>query len=279
MDDREKVNSALPAYEKQLARFHRAFERELEAIVAELPLDDGMRVLDLACGDGFYTRRIAERLGKDGAVVAVDISCAYLAEARKDVTRGPGQARVDLVAASLDQLPFPDGVFDLVWCAQSLFSLPDPVVAVRHMARVVRPGGVVAVLENDTLHQVLLPWPVNLELSLRTAELRCLSEYEGGSSKFYVGRRLPAIFAAAGLEPVRLTTHGFDRLAPLAEVEQALLQTYLDELSERVAPYLDDPLLAELRRLVDPASPQHLLRQPHLSLTWLNVLAFGRSPG
>ena len=52
---------SLPAYDQQLSGFHRAFERELEAIVSQLPLGPTARVLDLACGDGFYTRRIAER--------------------------------------------------------------------------------------------------------------------------------------------------------------------------------------------------------------------------
>jgi hypothetical protein len=35
-------------------------------------------------------------------------------------------------------------------------------------------------------------------------------------------------------------------------------------------------LLHELRQLVDPRSPQHLLQRPHLTMTWLSVLAFGR---
>jgi hypothetical protein len=130
------------------------------------------------------------------------------------------------------------------------------------MARVLRPGGLVAVLENDTLHQVLLPWPVHLELPLRAAELRSFLERGRNSSKYYVGRRLPAILAEAGLEPLRMTTHAFDRQAPLGEAEQELLQSYLKEVAERVAPYLGAPLLQELRQLVDSGSPQHLLRQP-----------------
>jgi len=165
-----------------------------------------------------------------------------------------------------------------VWCAQSLYSLPDPVVAIGHMARVLRPGGLVAVLENDTLHQVLLPWPVRLELPLRAAELRSFSEGSRNSSKYYVGRRLPVILAAAGLEPLKMTTHAFDRHAPLGKAERELLQSYLEEVVEHVAPHLDAALLRELRQLVDPGSPQHLLGQPYLTMTWLNVLAFGRKP-
>ncbi len=270
--------SPLPEYDPQLSGFHQVYERELLAIVNELPLKADMRVLDLACGDGFYTRRIADRLGADGFITGVDISPAYLSEAKLAVGEG-GCAKVDFVEASFDRLPFPDGTFDLVWCAQSLYTLSDPVVAIRHVARVLRPGGIVAVLENDTLHQVFLPWPVRLELPLRAAELRSLQEGSGNSSKYYVGRRLPAILAAAELEPLRMTTHAFDRQAPLSEAEQELLQRYLEEVSERVAPYLEPSLLEELRQLVSPESPQHLLGLPYLTMTWLNVLAIGRKRG
>jgi SAM-dependent methyltransferase len=267
-----------PAYEKQLSDFHWAFERELHAIVDELPLSAEMRVLDLACGDGFYTRRIAHRLGTGGIVTGVDINFAYLSQARREAALQSGCANSDFVAASFDALPFPDDTFDFVWCAQSLYSLPEPVVAIRHMARVLRPGGLVAVLENDTLHQVFLPWPVSLELPLRAAELRSLLEGSRNSSKYYVGRRLPAILAAAGLQPLGMTTNAFDRQAPLGTAEQALLQSYLDEIAERVAPHLDAPLLQDLRQLIDPGSREHLLGQPYLTMTWLNVLAFGRKP-
>jgi SAM-dependent methyltransferase len=265
----------LPCYEGQLSGFHRAFARELQAIVDGLPIGSGMRVLDLACGDGFYTQRIAGRLGSEGSITGVDINLAYLAQARAAVPRRAGWAAIDFVAATVDRLPFQDRTFDLVWCAQSLYSLPDPLVAIGHMARVLRPGGLVAVLENDTLHQVLLPWPVALELPLRAAELRFFQESRN-ASRYYVGRRLPALLAAAGLDPLPMTSHAFDRQAPLGAAEQELLQSYLEQVAVRVEAQLEPTLLDELRQLVDPRSPQHLLLRPHLTMTWLSVLAFGR---
>lgn len=269
---------SVPDYDDQLSSFHDAFEPELEAIVAELPLTPGMRVLDLACGDGFYTRRIARRLGPSGAVTGADVNLGYLERARAEARNEAELASVDFVAASFDSLPFPNETFDFVWCAQSLYSLPDPTDVARHVARVLKPGGTFAVLENDTLHQVFLPWPIHLELPLRAAELRTLLEQSDNTSKYYVGRRLPAVLAAAGLDPLRITTHAFDRKAPLTPVVESLLQSYLDEVTERAAPHLAPALSAELRELVDPSSPKRLLRQRHLSITWLNVLALGRKP-
>jgi ubiquinone/menaquinone biosynthesis C-methylase UbiE len=266
----------LPDYDPQLSGFHRAFELELEGILASLPLAPAMKVLDLACGDGFYTRRLADRLGDGGSVTGVDLDPAYLSEAQREASRHTGRATIDFVAASFDRLPFADDSFDFVWCAQSLFSLPEPVVVLGHLARVLRPGGVAAVLENDTMHQVFLPWPVSLELPLRAAELRALTGATRNPSKFYVGRRLPAVFAAAGLEPLTISTRAIDRQAPLGEAEQTLLQSYLEEVEKRVAPYLEPSLLRELRALSNPSSRRHMLRQPYLTMTWLNVLALGR---
>jgi ubiquinone/menaquinone biosynthesis C-methylase UbiE len=266
----------LPDYDEQLSGFHHAFEPELEELLGSLPLTPTMKVLDLACGDGFYTRRLAERLGSGGTVTGVDLDRAYLRAAAREAARHTGPAAIELVSASFDRLPFGDDTFDFVWCAQSLYSLPEPVAVLGHLARVLRPGGVVAVLENDTLHQVSLPWPVSLELPLRAAELRALSERSRHPNKFYVGRRLPAVFAAAGLEPLKMATHAFDRQAPLGAAEQRLLQSYLDEVDERVAPFLDAALLRELRELRDPSSCRHMLREPYLTMTWLNVLALAR---
>lgn len=272
------LQSTLPDYDEQLSGFHDAFEPELEGILRGLPLAPDMNVLDLACGDGFYTRRIAARLGRDGHVTGVDLNRAYLAQARQETARARAAAEVRFVAASFDELPFADDTFDFVWCAQSLYSLPEPVVVLGHVSRVLRPGGVLAVLENDTMHQVFLPWPARLELPLRTAELRALEQESRHPSKFYVGRHLPAVFAAAGLVPLTISTHPFDRQAPLGAAERGLLQSYLDEVAERVTPYLEPSLLEELRALRDPRSPHHMLRQPHLTMTWLNVLALGQKP-
>jgi len=273
---REPSAPGLPGYERQLSWFHRAFERELGAMVERLPLRRGMRVLDLACGDGFYTRRLAERVGKGGLVVGADSSLAYLSGCKASAPREPGRSTAGLVGAQFDHLPFPDDTFDLVWCAQSLYSLPDVGAAMASMARVLRPGGQVAVLENDLLHHVILPWPVALELPLRAAELRSFQAEDRSLGRSDVGRRLPAILAAAGLVPLRPTTHAFDRQAPLGVPERELLQTYLEDLLRRVSTHVGPDLLGELQQLVDPGSARHLLRQPELSMTWLCVLALGR---
>lgn len=100
----------------------------------------GDAVLDVACGTGIVARHAAERVAPDGSVTAVDLNPAMLTVAsslRPDV-----QWRQGDVAA----LPFPDGQFDVAVCQMAFMFFPDPDLAVREMARVVRPGGRVAAL-------------------------------------------------------------------------------------------------------------------------------------
>ena len=168
----------LPDYEKELSAFHTAFAVELEQALDSLPLTPSSRVLDLACGDGFYTRRLAERLGPGGSVIGADVDPNYIKLAKKECAAYRGPTTIDFVEASFDRLPYPARSFDMIWCAQSLQSLPDPVHVLKEIAPLLRPGGTVGILENDVMHQVFLPWPADLEVALRAAELRAIANEE-----------------------------------------------------------------------------------------------------
>ncbi|MEO6810854.1 MAG: class I SAM-dependent methyltransferase [Isosphaeraceae bacterium] len=263
----------LPEYAFALAAHHEAFADELKAIVASLPIDPGSFVLDLACGDGSYAGWLAERAGPNGAVLAVDIDRDYLATAR---TNTPGD-RILFAAASLEQLPCADGRFDLAWCAQSLFSLPDPVEALRRLAALVRPGGRVAVMENDSLHQVLLPWPIEVELTVRSAELMGFVDEADRPRKYYVARQLIEHFRAAGLENCQKRTWVSDRQAPLDPATRAFLAHYLKNLRDRAAPHLEPSDLARIEPLFDPSSPQYLLDGLDLSITLVDQVVWGQT--
>jgi len=268
----------LPDYEPMLAAYHEALAPELEAIIGTLPIARGARVLDLACGDGDYGRWLAGRVGPSGLVVGVDILPAYLDAAHDAASRGPTARVARFLRAPIERLPFADGAFDAAWCAQSFYSLPDPVEALRHMVRVVKPGGLVAVLEGDTLHHVLLPWPVEVELAVRRAELLAFAEESDKPRKFYVGRLLLPIFRAAGLADARLRTWATDRTAPLSRPARDYLAHYLKNLRDRVAPFLEPDPLAALDRLIDPGSADNLLDLPDFAVTFLDQVVWAVKP-
>jgi ubiquinone/menaquinone biosynthesis C-methylase UbiE len=97
----------------------------------------GERVLDVGCGPGALTAELVTRLGAAG-VAAVDPSEPFVAAARE---RNPG---VTVQRASAEQLPFADAAFDAALAQLVVHFMADPVVGLRELARVTRPGGVVA---------------------------------------------------------------------------------------------------------------------------------------
>jgi demethylmenaquinone methyltransferase / 2-methoxy-6-polyprenyl-1,4-benzoquinol methylase len=107
-------------------------------LVARLPRDGG-HVLDLATGTGLVA---AELLRRGFAVTGVDQSSGMLARARERF--GP---RIELVEASAENLPFTDASFDHLTVTYLLRYVDDPAATLAELARVVRPGGVVASLE------------------------------------------------------------------------------------------------------------------------------------
>ena len=226
-------DDTIPAYASMLAAYHRAQASKLRAMLTGLPLRPGDRVLDMACGDGCYAVWLAELVAPHGVVVAVDRSPAYLALAQRETAGSPHVGNISLQTGDIAALPFDDGTFDLCWCAQSMYSLPDPVAALRELRRVTRPGGTVAVLENDTLHGIVLPWPADLELTVRQAQLRAIAETEPDTARFFIGRDLCAVFELGGLNGCTITPHTALHRTPLCCDERTYLTWYLDDLRAR----------------------------------------------
>jgi len=97
----------------------------------------GQRVLDVGCGSGALTAELVSRTGAD-AVSAVEPSASFAAAVRE---RLPG---VDVRLAAAEGLPFGDGVFDAALAQLVIHFMADPVMGLREMGRVTRPGGVVS---------------------------------------------------------------------------------------------------------------------------------------
>jgi ubiquinone/menaquinone biosynthesis C-methylase UbiE len=268
----------LPDYAPMLSAYHGAFERELREMIDELPIAEEDWVLEVACGEGVYARWLADRVGPRGEVVAVDISPEYLAVAKKKDRDCAHCDRIRFVQADVEHLPLATNAFDLVWCAQSLYSLPDPVGTVRKMARAAHPGGVVAVLENDALHHILLPWPIEVELAVRRAELRGFVEESDEPRKFYIGRQLYQAFREAGLVDCQKKTWATNRLAPLGRLDRVFLEEYFRNLRDRVAPHLEPKVFAKFERLIDPTAEHSMLNRPDLSFTCIDHVIWGFKP-
>jgi SAM-dependent methyltransferase len=120
------------------ARFMGRFSEPLAVQFADVAgVREGQRALDVGCGPGALTAQLVERLGA-GAVCAIDPSDSFVAAAR---IRFPG---VEVRSGAAEQLPFADDVFDVTLAQLVVHFMADPVAGLAEMARVTRPGGVVA---------------------------------------------------------------------------------------------------------------------------------------
>lgn len=122
----------------------------------EARLGPGQSALDVCCGTGDLAFELKRRVGEAGEVVGIDFSDRMLEHARaKARERG---LEITFEHANALELPFPDGRFDASTIGFGLRNLADFGRGIAELARVVRPGGRVAVLEITTPRRPPLSW-------------------------------------------------------------------------------------------------------------------------
>jgi SAM-dependent methyltransferase len=160
---------------------------------SQFPIAPGDRVLDLGCGGG----RHAFELYRRGAhVVAYDHDADELAQVATmflamslDGEAGEG-AEASVVRGDVLSLPFPDGSFDAVIAAEVLEHIPNDEAAMAEIARVVKPGGKVAVT-------VPRWWPEQINWALSNE----YHDIPGGHVRIYKGDEVLSRLAKTGLKP------------------------------------------------------------------------------
>ncbi|MFO1425802.1 MAG: bifunctional demethylmenaquinone methyltransferase/2-methoxy-6-polyprenyl-1,4-benzoquinol methylase UbiE [Steroidobacteraceae bacterium] len=110
-------------------------------------LRPGQRALDVAGGTGDLTRGLAGQVGERGLVVLSDINAAMLERGRDRLLDAGITGNVEYVLANAECLPFADAMFDCVTIGFGLRNVTDKQKALGSMARVLRPGGQLIVLE------------------------------------------------------------------------------------------------------------------------------------
>lgn len=178
------------AYEPYVGRWSRLVARE---VIAWLALPPGRRWLDGGCGTGAVTETILAAAAPTTAT-GVDSSAAYLAYARARI-RDP---RAAFELGDLQSLPFVDAAFDVALSGLVLNFVPDQSRALRELARVVRPGGTVAVYLWDyagEMQFMRLFWDAAVALDTTAPD-------EGSRFPICQPDPLNALFTAAGLRDV-----------------------------------------------------------------------------
>ena len=108
--------------------------------LGHVSVEKGYTILDVGCGGGRTVSKLAA-MATEGKVYGVDFSEASVAVSKKTNARSIAAGRVDIRHASVSQLPFPDGMFDLVTAVETHFWWPDIPGDTREIFRVVKPGG------------------------------------------------------------------------------------------------------------------------------------------
>lgn len=159
-------------YEETLDPLFRAYD----AVVTEPLLDSlprrapGREALDVGCGTGVLTLRLAERGFR---VEGIDHSEAMLELARQKVRERGCSGAVNLRTGDVRELPYEDASFDLVTCTGVLHHLADIRRCVVEADRVLRPGGVLFVAEPCTgSNPSIRAWDRLMRLRARVAERR-----------------------------------------------------------------------------------------------------------
>jgi ubiquinone/menaquinone biosynthesis C-methylase UbiE len=118
-------------------------ERVIEKMAEVSGVDESSKIADVGTGTGFVAAGLSPRVLR---VVGIDNAPAMLDVARENL-RALGASNVDLVVGEASRLPLEDGAVDAAFANMVLHHAEDPEAMLREMARVVRPGGTVAIAD------------------------------------------------------------------------------------------------------------------------------------
>jgi SAM-dependent methyltransferase len=152
----------------------------------------GMRLLDCGCGPGSITVDLARTVAP-GEVIGIDLREDALAHGRA-LALERGIANLTFEAASVYQLPYPDGAFNAAFACAVLQHLAAPIAALKEMRRVLTPGGVIGIVDGSAT--VTFRYPTNSLLD-KWDRLRAL-EREHNAGRPSDALRLRALLREAG---------------------------------------------------------------------------------
>jgi ubiquinone/menaquinone biosynthesis C-methylase UbiE len=141
---RERFTETADVFARTVRRTRVEEAEELaERVTSGLANADKLLAIDLACGPGTYARPLAARVRR---AIGADLTPAMVEKARAEAARD-GIANIEFVCADIYALPFGDGVAGIVSCGYAFHHMTEPARALAEMARVLQPGGRLAVTD------------------------------------------------------------------------------------------------------------------------------------
>ncbi|HLF27514.1 MAG TPA: class I SAM-dependent methyltransferase [Anaerolineae bacterium] len=264
------------AYIQRLAESNPLREPTLRSVIQALHLPSGGQGLDVGCGIGLQTLLLADAVGPSGQVTGLDLSPEFLLHAEATVHKAGLAERISFRQGDMNVLPFGDHTFDWVWSADCVgYPAGELLPLLREVARVVRPGGSLAILGWSS--QQLLPGYPLLEARLNAT---C-----SGFAPFVTRQKPEAHFTralrwfhAAGLEESTARTFAGDVQAPLGRGIPQALTALFEMLWGEQQPEVSPEDWSEYQRLCQPGSPDFVLNLPDYYAFFTYTLFRGKVP-
>lgn len=164
-------------------------------------LTPNMHILDVGCGPGTITADLA-KLVPEGHVTGIERSAEDVLQSARDHAAAEGITNITYAIDDVLSLSFPDNSFDVVHAHQVLQHVPDPVLALKEMYRVAKPGGIVAA--RDTDFSAMAWYPDSEGISLWRKTHIQVARANGGEPDS--GRRLLSYALEAGIPRDQIAT-------------------------------------------------------------------------
>lgn len=178
----------------RLALVQRVYGPDAERILSSIGIRDGDHVADFGCGTGASLPWFSRQVGPSGEVLGIDASAAQLATARHNCFEA-GLTNVRFVEADVYATGLPRDRLDAAHCRLLLCHLQRPDEAIREMAKVVRPGGVVLCFDIDLEGIFTLP---RTDCYEQLRDIYIERRQQDGLDRA-LAAKLPSLMTAAGL--------------------------------------------------------------------------------
>ncbi|MCA2407361.1 methyltransferase domain-containing protein [Rhizobium leguminosarum] len=207
---------------------YQALKDEYDATLRGAGIRPGWSVLDAGAGNGVFLPLMAELLGAEGHIYALDLAQENVEAIERLIASQQPACPIATRTGDILALPYEAGAFDAVWSANVIQYLSDEELtqAIGEFCRVVKPGGLIAVKEVDI--SVWQYQPQDPKLMWRLLDALSDDVQMSGAMR---GTRVSAWFRAAGLENVSAITTLAERRQPLRPVEREYIRNNLEFLS------------------------------------------------
>jgi ubiquinone/menaquinone biosynthesis C-methylase UbiE len=235
-------------------------EPVLRSAIQALQPPVGSRGLDAGCGIGLQTVLLAEAVGPAGHVIGLDLSPEFLLQAEETVKKSALSEQISFREGNVSKLPFDDDTFDWLWSADCVgYPAVESPSMLKELARVVKPGGSVAILGWSS--QQLLPGYPLLEARLNAIAPGYAAFFKGMRPERHFLRAL-GWFHHAGFETPTARTLVGNVHAPLGEGLRDALLALFEMLWAGAESEATPADWVEFQGLCQPESPDFILDRP-----------------